>query len=73
MADSEQPNLVEFHALDENEELRRALNQAQRQLRKAKAKTDALVQAAHQGAREAALALVGPSNRRRNALISYSA
>ena len=60
MADSEQPNLVEFHALDENEELRRALNQAQRQLRKAKAKTDALVQAAHQGAREAALALGNP-------------
>lgn len=48
-------DLSEFHALTEAEELRKANAELQRQLRRAKAKTDQLVEAAFQGAKAAML------------------
>jgi hypothetical protein len=56
---AEQPDLGEFHALDEAAELRKVVADLERRLRRAKAKTDDLVQATVDGARAAMLAL-GP-------------
>lgn len=53
------PDLSEFRALTEAEELRRALSESQAQLRRAKAKVDDLVAATILGAKSAMLAL-GP-------------
>jgi hypothetical protein len=53
------PDLREFHTLTEVEELRRALYDTQLRLRRAKLKTDELVEATITGARQAMLA-VGP-------------
>jgi len=52
-------DLSEFHELTELEELRRANSHLQGQLRRAKAKTDDLIEAVYRGALEAAL-ILGP-------------
>ena len=54
-----EPDLSEFHGLTELEELRKANATLQRQLRRAKAKTDDLVAATIQGSHDAMVAL-GP-------------
>jgi hypothetical protein len=59
MAD-QTPDLSEFTALTEAEELRRLVSDLQGRLRRATAKTADLVQAVHQGARDAAIALGSP-------------
>lgn len=52
-------DLREFEELDENEELRRINTDLQKRLKRAKAKTEDLVEATYQGARDALLAM-GP-------------
>lgn len=54
------PDLSEFTALAELEELRRLTSELQKQLRDAKAKTADLVAAVHAGARDAAVILGNP-------------
>lgn len=53
-------DLSEFEAHAENIELRKTLAKLQGQLKKSKAKTEDLIQAAHDGAKEAALILGNP-------------
>ena len=53
------PDLGEFHAHTELDELRRQLSNTERRLRQAKQRNDALVQATYEGARDALRAL-GP-------------
>lgn len=53
------PDLSEFHTHTENDELRRIVTDLQQRLRRSKAKTADLVEATHQGARDAMLTL-GP-------------
>lgn len=50
----------EFREAAENEELRKALADSQRQLRRAKAKAADMIAAAHAGAREAMVILGNP-------------
>ena len=54
------PDISEFKALTENDELRRVISDLQGRLRKAQAKTAELVEAAHAGARDAATVLGNP-------------
>lgn len=56
---SKTPDLREFEALTENDELRRQLTDAQAKLRKLRSEKSALVDAVHEGARDA-LAALGP-------------
>lgn len=58
-ASAPEPDLTEFDRLEEVDELRKALQSTQAQLRREKAKTERLLVAAREGAREAFLA-VGP-------------
>lgn len=51
------PDLTEFEAVDENAELRRQIQDLERRLRRAKAKTEDLVQATLEGARNAVIGL----------------
>jgi hypothetical protein len=55
------PDLSEFESLTEIDELRRLVTDLQARLRRAKAKTNDLVRAAHDGAREATVILGNPS------------
>lgn len=54
------PDLTEFEALTEQQELRRVVSDLQAKLRKSQAKTAELIEAVHQGARDAALILGNP-------------
>lgn len=54
------PELAEFDEVTEADELRRLLRKREGELRRAKAKTEDLVQAIREGAREAAVALGNP-------------
>lgn len=57
---SETPNLAEFAALTENEELRKRVSDLESKLRRARAKTEDLVNAVREGAHDAALVLGNP-------------
>lgn len=57
---TDQPDLREFEALTENAELRRVVSDLQTKLRRSEAKTAELIEAAHAGARDAALVLGNP-------------
>lgn len=59
MTDKENPSLGEFEALQEADELRRLNSDLQQRLRKIRTEKEELVKAAHDGARDALLAL-GP-------------
>src|SRR5687768_10009673 len=54
------PDLTEFQALTENEELRRQVSELQGKLRHAKAKSADLVEAVRQGSKDAVVALGNP-------------
>lgn len=56
-----EPNLQEFKALTENDELRRVVSDLQARLRRAQSKNADLVQAVREGARDAAVVLGNPS------------
>jgi len=57
---AEEHDFSDFREAAENEELRKALADAERKLRRSRAKTADLIAAAHAGAREAALILGNP-------------
>lgn len=54
------PNLDEFHALTENEELRRVVSDLQARLRRSETKTADLIEAVYRGAKDAAVVLGNP-------------
>lgn len=57
---TETPDLHEFHALTENEELRRLVSDLQSRVRRAETKTAELIEAVKQGAKDAAVVLGNP-------------
>lgn len=57
---TENPNLDEFYALTENDELRRLVSEMQAKLRRSQTQTAELIEAVKQGARDAAVVLGNP-------------